>query len=492
MIRVLDTSELGRLDAVETARRIRNRELGAPEVIAAAIERARALNPRLNAIFTETYESARTGADSTQPGPFAGIPTFIKGLDDVAGVINDQGSRAFHGRVARKTEPYVGRLLATGLISLGQSAAPEIGLNAATEPLAYGPTRNPWNTDHSTGGSSGGAAALVASGVVPLAHSSDAGGSIRIPASSCGLVGLKPSRGRRFTAAKAALLPVQIVTYGAVTRSVRDSAHFIAALEAASPTPKPYRNQATCPPIGLVEGPAEPRLRIGVYTDSPLGNRVDPEVREATLAAARLCSALGHDVEEIGCPYEGGLLDDFWIYIGLVAYATIQQTRLMQPLRFDPSNFEPWTRGLAAHGRAGWRSTRRIIRQLNATHDVSARLFRSGAGGFDALLCPTLAAPPPEIGVLAPDKPFEELLPREKHHICFTPIQNASGEPAISLPMGETRSGLPIGVQFAAPSGGEAQLLGLAYELEATGSFRTLSPAGVDPDPGATGQPSAQ
>ena len=204
----VDRTELGALDAVETAARIRSGELKASEVVAAAIERARILEPALNAIATSTFDSATSEAEQPGTGPFAGVPTFVKGLDDEAGVVNDYGSVAYRDHIPRRSEPYVRKYLQTGLISLGHSATPEIGLSGTTEPLIRGATRNPWQLDHSTGGSSGGTAALVAARVVPLAHGSDIGGSIRIPAASCGLVGLKPSQKRRFEAASAARLPV--------------------------------------------------------------------------------------------------------------------------------------------------------------------------------------------------------------------------------------------------------------------------------------------
>ena len=399
------------------------------------------------------------------------MPTFVKALDDVAGETNDQGSRALRGNVARRTERWIRRMLDTGLIHLGRSAAPEIGLNVATEPLAHGPARNPWNLDRSTGGSSGGAAALVAARVVPVAQASDAGGSIRIPASSCGLVGLKVGRERRFTSAMANLLPVRIFTYGAVTRSVRDTARFVAALEV------PTRRRKLAP-IGLVEGPSKRRLRIGVYTDSPLGNDVHPEVREATLAAARACADLGHHVDEIPCPYDARTLDDFWIYVGYLAFAFILQTRTSQRGRYDPLTFEPWTHGLAAHYRESWRSSLGVLRRLRSTRTASSRAFADR----DVLMCPTLSAPPPRIGELAPDQPFDRVLPRQKAHIPFTPIQNVTGEPAVSLPLGETRDALPIGVQLASGPGGEATLLALAYELEEAGRFRTLGGDSGNPE----------
>jgi amidase len=193
-----DHSELGAIDTIETAARLRTGELEAEEVITAAIARSQTLGPILNAIPAETYDSALERARGPIQGPFAGVPTFLKALDDQKGVSTDFGSAAWRGRVGRRTEPFLTHMLDTGLIRLGTSATPEAGLSATTEPLAHGPTRNPWNLVHTPGGSSGGAAALVAARVVPIAHGSDAGGSIRIPSSACGLVGLKVGRERRF------------------------------------------------------------------------------------------------------------------------------------------------------------------------------------------------------------------------------------------------------------------------------------------------------
>lgn len=461
MALILDDSELGRLDAVATAERIRAGELSASEAVAAAIERADALDPALNAIPTRTFESAVRLAAAPPPGPFCGVPTFIKALDDDEGVVNDYGSRVCPGHVATRTEPFVREFKATGLISLGRSAAPETGLSAATEPLAHGPTHNPWSPAHSTGGSSGGAGALVASRVVAIAHGSDAGGSIRIPASSCGLVGLKPTRGRGFGPVANAVLPAPVVTYGVLTRSVRDTAHFLAEIDRRMPSRR-------LPPIPRVDGPALERLRIAVFTDSPLGDDVDPEVRSTTSDAARRCEALGHRVEEIACPYDAQIIDDTWIHIGFLAWGFRMQTRLRPG--FDAGKLEPWTQGLAELWKKHWTGTVGVARRLRATRHVSARLFER----YDVLLCPTLAAPPPALGELAPDLPFDTVLPRQKRHIAFTPIQNATGDPAISLPLGVSRGGLPIGVQASAAWGGETTLLSLAYELERDGAFRTL------------------
>ena len=456
-----DDSELGRLDAVETAARIRAGELEPGEVIAAAVERARRLGPALNAIPVETCDAALRRAREPLAGPFAGVPTFVKAIDDLAGVENDRGSRAHAGVVSTHTEPFIEAFLATGLVSLGKSSSPECGLTGTTEPLAHGPTRNPWLLSHTPGGSSGGAGALVAARVVPVAQGSDGGGSIRIPAAFCGLVGLKPSRDRGFAPGVGERLPVRLLTYGALTRTVRDTALLVAALEERIPARR-------LPPVGRVEGPARERLGIGVFTESPLAGPVHPEVHEATLAAGRTCAELGHTVREIPCPFEGRLLDDFWIFWSFLAWGFLVQTRFVKRSAFDPEQLEPWTRGLASWFRAHLAHAPAAVLRLRAAHRVSARAFAH----HDVLLCPTAATPAPELGHLGPEVPFETALERVRDTFCFTPVQNATGDPAISVPLGLSRDGLPIGVQAVAPHGGEARLLALAYELEAAGAFR--------------------
>lgn len=466
-----DTSELGRLDAVETAARIRAGELRAEEVVEAAIERARALEPALNAVPTPTWEAARTRARGPLDGPFAGVPTFVKAIDDVAGVVNDHGSRAWAGHTPRRTEPFVAAYLATGLVSLGLCASPESGLTGTTEPLAHGPTHNPWSLGRTPGGSSGGAGALVAARVVPLAHGSDGGGSIRIPAAWCGLVGLKPSRGRGFAPRLARWLPLKLITYGALTRSVRDTAALLAALETRLPS-------RTLPPVGCVEGPARERLRIGLFTASPLGGAVDPEVRDAVHAAGRACAELGHAVEAIPCPFDARLLEDFWRFWSFLGWGFVVQTRWRKGRAFDPAELEPWTHGLARRFRAELARVPAAVRRLRRAWRTSQRVFADR----DLLLSPTTSSTAPALGTLGgAGVSFETALERVNATFCFTPIQNATGDPAVSLPLGRSRSGLPIGVQLAAPHGGEARLLALAYELEAAGAFRSVPPSSSAP-----------
>jgi amidase len=298
--------------------------------------------------------------------------------------------------------------------------------------------------------------------VVPVAHGSDGGGSIRIPAAFCGLVGLKPSRDRRFSPGVGERLPVRLLTYGALTRSVRDTAELVAALEERIPSRR-------LPPIGRVEGPARERLRIGLFTHSPLGGRAHPEVHDATLAAGLTCAELGHAVREIPCPFERRLLEDFWLFWAFLAWGFVVQTRWIKRGAYDPAQLEPWTHGLASRFREHLANAPAAVLRLRAAKQTSARVFTE----HDLLLCPTTATPPPELGHLGPEVPFETALERVRDAFCFTPIQNATGDPAISLPLGLSGDGLPIGVQVVAPHGGEARLLGLAYELEAAGAFRT-------------------
>ncbi len=249
-------------DAVELARRIRTGELQAREVVDAAIARARRVAPVLNPIALECFARAAEAAAQPRTGAFAGVPTFLKDTISLSGLPTCYGSLALADvRPARTDDAVAGLFLAQGFVVLGKSTLPEMGFNATTEPAGASPTRNPWSTEHSPGGSSGGSAALVASGVVPLAHGNDGGGSLRIPAACCGLFALKPSLGRLPMTEAARKMPIGIVCEGVLTRTVRDTAHFYAAAEG------PYRHPKL-PPVGLVEGPAGRRLRVGLLLDS--------------------------------------------------------------------------------------------------------------------------------------------------------------------------------------------------------------------------------
>jgi len=472
---IVESDELAKMDAVETAARIRARELSAVEVVTAAIERAEALNPLINAIPARDYERALERASNPLAGPFAGVPTFIKDLDDVAGVVTSYGSRAHLENVPKRTDRFIAKILDTGLVCLGKSAASEFGLTGTTESSAHGPTCNPWKTTHSPGGSSGGAAALVAAGIVPIAQGSDGGGSIRIPASFCGLIGLKVSRERRFTTAVLDRLPLRVVAYGAMTRTVRDTAHFVAALDQRVASRRLSR-------MTVVEGPGTKRLRMALFTQTPTGISIDPEVRASAIAAADRCAGFGHVIEEIPCPFDSQTVEDFLMYWSLLAWGTILQTRLQRGRSFDIDQMEPWTRDLAARFTSNRLGAFTAFRRLRAQSAIWARLFEK----YDAMISPVSTAPAPELGRLGPEVPFETAFARVRDYFLFTPVQNVTGDAAISLPLGMSGSGLPIGVQFIARQGHEATLLELAYELEGDGAFHSTAPPVTVPDHGAS------
>ncbi len=441
--------ELGEWDAVETAEAIRTKRVSREEVLEAAIDRAEAAEPE-GAIVTKTFDRARRARPT---GPLAGVPTFIKDLVQVENVRTTWGSRASGYFVSKRSDPIVDRLAEMGLVSLGKSATPELGLTATTEPMLRSPCKNPHNPDHSPGGSSGGAAALVAAGVVPIAHASDGGGSIRIPSSCCGLVGLKPSR-FRLDMVGSNLLPVNIATDGVVTRTVRDTVAFYDALETARPPRK-------VAPIGVVK-PEPPRLRMAVFVDAPTGTPVHDDNRKAVLDAAKLCESLGHAVEEIPSPYPGEILDDFLRYWYFLAWVQSATSKLMLHRGFDNSALEPFTQGMARMFKRSPVTVARSIRRLSRYRETYEAIFRS----LDVVICPTLAAPPPLHGYLAVDAPFEQSRDRLRTYAGFTPVQNTSGAPAISLPLGTSADGLPIGVQFASATGRDGLLLSLALQLE--------------------------
>jgi amidase len=303
----------------------------------------------------------------------------------------------------------------------------------------------------------------VAAGVVPLAHANDGGGSIRIPAAACGLVGLKPTRGRFAAAPLERVLPVNIVGEGVVTRTVRDTAHFFAHAEQV-------RRARGLPPVGLVEGPAERRMRIGLVIDSVTGVPTDEQTRAAITATADLLSGLGHEVVEMTPPMDQQFADDFVLYWGLLGFLTSRIPGRLLP-ELDRSRFDALTLGLSEYYVKHRRETIGAIRRLRASRHDYARAIR----GYDAVLTPVLAHTTPPLGHLSPTVPFEQLLQRLVAYAAFTPLNNATGSPAISLPMGATTTGLPIGIHLMGAHGAERTLLELAYELEAAKPFRRLS-----------------
>ncbi|MDF1821739.1 MAG: amidase [Alcanivoracaceae bacterium] len=454
---------LGDDDAVGLARRIAAGEVSIGEVAEAAIQRANQVDPVLRGIELATFEQALQAAKKPRSGVFAGVPTFVKDNTDLAGLPTNHGSAAVNAHPAKKHGRFARQYLSLGFSVLGKSTLPEFGFNATTEFEGRAPTCNPWNPAHSSGASSGGSAALVAAGVVPVAHANDGGGSIRIPAACCGLVGLKPTRGRLVDGEAARSLPINIIGEGIVSRSVRDQAHFFYGAEQ-------YQPARSLPEVGLVEGPGTRRLRIGLVLDSITGEATCDETRAVVLEVARELEKLGHTVEEMPLPVSPRFADDFAIYWGMLAFLMGKFGKQVVSPDFDASRLDGLSRGLAALYRDNLWKTPAVLWRLRRTRDEYARQFPR----YDAVLSPVLAHTTPELGYISPAVPFDELFERLRKYVSFTPLNNTAGSPAISLPMGAAANDLPIGVQLAGAHGGERTLLELAYELEAARPFRRI------------------
>lgn len=448
-------------DATTLASLIERREVSPRELADAAITRAERVNGVLNAIELPTFEAARK--QPLQPGLFSGVPTFVKDNTDLEGLPTRHGSRAVNPRPSKKHGAFAAQYLSQGFTILGKSSLPEFGFNASTEFENDHPTRNPWDPEFSPGASSGGSAAMVAAGVVPVAHANDGGGSIRIPASCCGLVGLKPTRGRFIDSEQTRSLPVNIIGEGIVSRSVRDQARFFAGME------QTWRNPRL-PTVGLVEGPGKKRLRIGLLTTSLTGTPNCADTTNVIDRTVRLLEGLGHRVETMPIPARSTFVEDFTTYWGLLAFFVGQTGRYSMSPDFDASRMDPFSKGLAALYKKRILSTPTVLYRLSRTAQEYAEHLRP----FDAVLSPVLAHAVPRLGHLRPDIPFEELFSRLMRYVAFTPINNASGTPAISLPMGACGNGLPIGIQLAATHGAERTLLELAFELEEAQPFRRI------------------
>ena len=455
---------LGTLDATGIAQRISNKEISPSEAIEAAIARAESVNPQINGIAANMFDQARERAKNTFEGEFSGVPTFVKDNDDVEGIPTSHGSRAFALRPAKRSSKFVRQLHSLGLICLGKTTMPEFGLTGTTESSAFGATRNPWNLSHSTGGSSGGSAAMVAAGVVPLAHGNDGGGSTRIPAACCGLVGLKPTLGRLVSIEGSHLLPINLAHQGVLTRSVRDTANFYSSAE------RLFQNKKL-PALGQVTSPNKERLRIGFFVHGPEHYRSDSDTVNAVQHAARMCQNLGHEVTEINYPFDPVLADDFLLYWAMLAFSFNNFSRSIYRSRIDKNKLEPLTLGLGKYFRKNMYKMPMALKRLRAFKHEYARAFHS----FDVMLSPVTGHPPPEIGYLSPDISFSSTMERLRRFVPFTAIQNISGGPGISLPIGMSRAHTPVGVQFSAPFGLDKRLLELAFEVETAHAFPLIT-----------------
>lgn len=453
---------LGDLDAVGLAQAIGSGAVSIPEVVEASVARVERVAPQLNALAYAAFDGARVRARDPQGGFFAGVPTVVKDNCDVAGMPTQQGSDAFVGRPKKQNGDFARMYLATGLIPLGKSQLSEWGFSASAEHPRLGAVRSPWSTQHTAGASSSGSAALVASGALPIAHANDGGGSIRIPASVNGLVGLKPTRGRLPQDRSLREMPVRIVADGVLTRSVRDTAAFLREAE------KVYRKLKLAP-IGDVTHAGRKRLKVAVCTES-VGRTADAETTELTMQTAALLEELGHRVEVVGLPVPDSFADDFLLYWSLLSAFIVRTGRLANGRSWDPSKLDNLTLGLARHSRRNLHRLPLATKRIAGSQQLSKRFFES----YDVVLTPTLAHATPEVGHLDPTNDYDQIIERLLDWVAFTPLQNATGDPAISLPLASTASGLPQGMMFGAAAGQEATLLELAHELEQARPFARI------------------
>ena len=456
---------LGHLDAVGLVEALRAGAVSPSEVIDAAIARTEAVNPALNGLAYEAYDRAKARGRLANPygGYFDGVPTFVKDNVAVGGMPTMEGTDAWDPRVAAEDGDFARAYLATGLVPLGKTLLSEFGFSASAEHPRLGAVRNPWHTEHTAGASSCGSAAFVAAGVVPIAHANDGGGSIRIPAACNGLVGLKPTRGRLPLDAKMRQMPLHIVHNGAVTRTVRDTAAFIREMERAQRNTK-------LPPVGDVTGPGAQRLRIALCTRS-IAREASPEVAELTHKTAALLEQLGHRVTPIDNPVPTRFMDDFLLYWSFLAFALVRGGRRAFGPSFQRSQLDNLTLGLERHAARRLHRLPAALARLARVHRITSGLRST----YDVLLTPTLADVTPRIGHLDPTADYQQIIDRLVDWVAFTPLQNVTGEPAISLPLAQSASGLPVGMMFAAARGEDARLLELAYELEQAQPWPTIS-----------------
>ncbi|MBO0864128.1 MAG: amidase [Mycobacterium sp.] len=447
---------LGDLDAVALADALKSGRVGRTEAVEAAIARAEAVNPALNGVAYQAFDQARAEASAPpKDGFFSGVPTFVKDNVDVAGMPRMQGTDAWTPRPAPVDGEFTRVYLGTGLSPLGKSQMSEYGFSASAEHPRLGPVRNPWNTEHTPGASSSGSGAFVAAGVVPIAHANDGGGSIRIPASCNGLVGLKPSRGRLPVDKEMRRMPVRLVANGVLTRSVRDTAAFYREAERIWPPRK-------LPPIGDVRHAGKQRLKIAVITRS-LERECSPELRELTLKSAGLLEELGHHVEHVeNPPVPPSFVTDFVLYWSLLAMGQIRVSRGEFGDNFDRTRLDNLTLGLDRNARRNLHRLPLAVMRLRGIRRHTARFAQI----YDVVLTPTVADEPPRIGHLDPTADYQQIIERLQNWVAFTPLHNVTGEPAISLPLARSAEGLPVGMMLSADIGQEARLLELGYELE--------------------------
>ena len=458
-------AELARYDALGQAELFRSGEISALELVEAAIERIERLDPVLNCVVHEAFDHARAEAQIRSPedGPFAGVPYLLKCLEAREGMPYTMASRFLAANVAEESDPVTAAAEEAGLIYLGNSSSPEFGLIASTAPTLYGACNNPFDLERSPAGSSGGSAALVAAGVVPIATADDGGGSIRLPASTCGTVGLKYSRERELGHEESFL-----VNTACESRTMRDTATFLDAIE--------NKAHPDLPPVGLIDGPSSKRLRIGWSAGgNDLSYAPDPEVAAAIEETAKLLESLGHEVEEARFEVDGDIMKNQFMVLWCAGAAqTVARARETLGREPDEREFEAWTLGLAreaeTHPEDGQEKAMAYFEDLRQRYEA---WFSS----YDVQLTPVTRSPAQLAAVQDPRREdYDQLREEVWAWVNYTPLHNLVGAPSMSLPLSQSAAGLPIGSLLSGAWGSEATLLHLGFELEAARPWRERWP----------------
>jgi amidase len=467
--------EFGSYDAVGLADLVRRKQVSAAELLDEAIARTAKVDPQINAVVVKHYDYAKKQIDKGLPdGPFTGVPFLLKDLDILAGTVTTSGASVFRDNVADHTGTLTQRFLETGVAIFGKSSSPEFGLMPTTESRLFGPTRNPWNLGHSSGGSSGGAAAAVAARILPMAHASDGGGSIRIPASASGVFGMKPTRARN------PLGPDRGEGWGGfscgnvVSISVRDSAVMMDAIHGPEPSslyvaPPPQR------PFSQEVGRDPGRLRIAFTDKSPYGDAIDPEIAAAVRDVAAMLAKLGHHVEERAPALAADPAAVMTVIVGANTALSVRQAEARFGRKMTGDDFEVLTLA-SAHNAQHTSATDYVAAQLAAF-----QISRGLADFFetcDVLLCPTLCSPPLRIGELnTMSEDLSHIAPILRRYMPATAMFNMSGQPAMSVPLAWNKAGLPLGMMFSAKLGDEGTLFRLASQLEQERPWKDKLPA---------------
>lgn len=463
-------------DALGLAELVSMGDVSPTELLDEAVERTEKLNPKLNAIVLKHYEAAKQLiADGLPDGPFKGVPFLLKDLHLLwKGTVTTYGSSAWEGYVADHNTTLTDRYLKSGLVVFGKTNSPEMGLTGTTEPRLYGPTHNPWNLEHSPGGSSGGAAAAVAAGILPIANASDGGGSIRIPASACGLFGMKPTRARTPAGPDRGEGWAGMSISHAVSRTVRDSAVLLDATTGEAPG-DPYASPTPARPFLEEIGAPAGRLRIAFNTKRPDGSSPDPEVEQAVLKAARLCEELGHHVIEAAPSIDPQAMGDAQAAIvGANVALALEQRGEALGREITPEDVEKITWLIAEAAKS--RTSIDYVKATLFIHQMG-RMMGSFMEQHDIYLCPVLGTPPPRLGVL--DMMTDDIatyLTNITRIMPYAGLFNMTGQPSMSVPLHWTENGLPVGTMFTGRFGEDATLFRLAAQLEEAEPWKNKRP----------------